>query len=262
MAKPKVFKAKWNSTATAAEMEMCGVYKILNVNTGKFYIGSTGISFSHRWSQHVRRLRNGNHFNRHLSASWEKHRESAFVFSIVEVTRPEWAVAYEQVFLDCWRPWDCKYGYNINTDAATSIGRKHTPEARKAISERAKLQFSNPEVRKTVSERQKIIRGTPEARKAQSERSKAMLGTPEARKAHGERMKIRLSTPEARQAITERSKSMWADPIRKSLRIAKSNATRLSNRISKESAGLLETPRPASVESPQAITGKGDKNGQ
>lgn len=64
---------------------MQGIYRILNTKNGKSYIGMS-FSIYQRMSNHRSRLRKGNHKNPHLQASWNKHGEANFQFTIIEKT--------------------------------------------------------------------------------------------------------------------------------------------------------------------------------
>ena len=64
-------------------MKKSGIYKITNIETGKIYIGSTKC-FEIRFREHICNLRNNRHHSRYLQNSYNKHGESAFVFSIIE----------------------------------------------------------------------------------------------------------------------------------------------------------------------------------
>lgn len=60
------------------------IYKIINLENAKFYIGST-VLLAARWRKHLRELRRGTHHCPHLQAAWSKYGENAFVFRVVEV---------------------------------------------------------------------------------------------------------------------------------------------------------------------------------
>lgn len=64
-----------------------GVYIIENLNTNKFYIGSTVVSFNKRIKDHLSDLRRGNHHSKKLQRSFKKHGESSFRFRVLEVCR-------------------------------------------------------------------------------------------------------------------------------------------------------------------------------
>lgn len=59
------------------------IYKIENLDNGKFYVGSTG-NFRERMQCHKIRLRAGIHHSKHLQAAWNLYGEEAFAFVVVE----------------------------------------------------------------------------------------------------------------------------------------------------------------------------------
>lgn len=76
-----------------------GVYKITNVVTGKYYIGSS-YHCEERWKEHLKDLRGGYHINSHLLHSFQKHGEENFKFEILhELPEPE-ARIKEQWYID------------------------------------------------------------------------------------------------------------------------------------------------------------------
>lgn len=106
----------------------CGIYKILNQNNGKFYIGSA-VNLSTRWREHVWQLNKGLHINRHLQSSWKKHGESAFDFVVIERIDDEAKlIEREQSYLDEFRPFDPAIGYNLSPTAGSTLGVPCSPE--------------------------------------------------------------------------------------------------------------------------------------
>lgn len=93
-------------------LELKGVYKIKNIKTEKFYIGSTIDSFKIRLKAHREALVRGTHKNRHLQNAWNKYGSDAFVFEIVEICEETICRQREQYYLDLG-PWNKMY--NINT---------------------------------------------------------------------------------------------------------------------------------------------------
>jgi group I intron endonuclease len=77
-----------------------GVYRIRNITSGKFYIGSSNGIYK-RWEVHKRQLRAGNHHNPVLQASWNKHGEDFFKFEILTTcASQEEMLACEQKLID------------------------------------------------------------------------------------------------------------------------------------------------------------------
>jgi group I intron endonuclease len=103
-----------------------GVYKIENINNGKFYIGSAAKSFRSRESHHFGELKRGVHPNRILQRSFIKHGESAFVFSILAYCPPEHCLKIEQWYIDKTFPQ-----YNICKIAGSTRGVTRSLESRK-----------------------------------------------------------------------------------------------------------------------------------
>ncbi len=156
-----------------------GIYFIVNILSGKFYIGSTA-DFKQRESAHFYELKNKTHGNRHLQSSFNKN-PNGFVFIKMEHINQEDLLVVEQKYLDLY--WDSgEICYNISKYATAFMkGRKHTeetilkikeswtPEKRKDFGER----FWTEEKRQKLIERNKSENSpskTPEARKKQSEK--------------------------------------------------------------------------------------------
>jgi group I intron endonuclease len=106
-----------------------GVYRIVNVATGKSYVGSSK-NMEYRWRKHRTDLTCGSHVNPALQASWRKHGAAAFQFYVLEyVANVADLLPREQWWLDHLRTYDRKIGYNISVKAgAPMTGRKASPE--------------------------------------------------------------------------------------------------------------------------------------
>ena len=106
-------------------MKNFGIYRIFNKITGDFYVGSTTVSFSARWSAHR------SSFKRNkgcpiLQNAWKKYGEVNFEFEILEIlTHKELVIPREQFYLDFLKP-----KYNCCPIAGNQTGRKYTPEQR------------------------------------------------------------------------------------------------------------------------------------
>jgi predicted GIY-YIG superfamily endonuclease len=94
-----------------------GIYKIENLVNGKVYIGSSQ-DINKRWKQHLYSLRKGQHHSYHLQKAWEKYGEENFKFEIVEVVTDEsLLITLEQKWINSYKSYDSKYGYNISEEA-------------------------------------------------------------------------------------------------------------------------------------------------
>ncbi len=107
-----------------------GVYRIHNIKTDKFYLGSAaGIKgVAGRFSVHRSKLRANTHNNPKLQAAWNKYGEDAFVFEVIEQCSIKQCLVREQWYLDNWlfasedsNRFD-QLGYNINRQATSRQG--------------------------------------------------------------------------------------------------------------------------------------------
>lgn len=129
------------------------LYKILNKNTGKAYIGQTINKPEIRFNYHTSRLKKGTHDNEYLQRSFNKHGIDSFMFyTILKTDDLESLNLYEEQFIKILRATDRNFGYNIRPGGANSklseehkrkiglagIGRIKSEIERKAISERNK----------------------------------------------------------------------------------------------------------------------------
>lgn len=80
-----------------------GIYKIVNLKNGKFYIGSA-INLHNRKLAHFGRLRNNGHKNPHLQSSWNKYGKDSFEFSIIEECDIDSLLDKEQYYIDVLKP--------------------------------------------------------------------------------------------------------------------------------------------------------------
>lgn len=83
--------------------QSCGIYKIENMNNGKFYIGSSK-RVEARWSNHKKDLKQQRHHSVYLQASYNKHGVDNFTFEIIELCEEDKLLEREQFYLDTLKP--------------------------------------------------------------------------------------------------------------------------------------------------------------
>ena len=132
---------------------MTGIYCIRNLINGHLYIGSAAMGFKERWHCHRHDLRTGRHHNAHLQAAWYFYGESSFRFSALEECPPEKCVEREQYFIDIFDP-----EYNICRVAGSSLGMKHSIEAKAKIGAASRLRTMSLAARAKISA---ALRGRP-----------------------------------------------------------------------------------------------------
>lgn len=106
-------------------LNISGIYKIENITTGKFYIGSA-VNFRRRFYVHRSRLNRNVHDNPKLQAAWNFYGEKDFSFIVLEKCDINELIIKEQGWFDWLNPFD--NGYNILKIAGNSLGYKHTEE--------------------------------------------------------------------------------------------------------------------------------------
>lgn len=116
-----------------------GVYKIINIINGKFYIGSSE-NLERRRREHFRELKSNRHANKKLQHSYNKYGKDNFKFEIIEYVKDvDSLFNIEQKWLDELRPYDKCVGYNIATNTTSGMkGRKHSEETKRKFSEMRK----------------------------------------------------------------------------------------------------------------------------
>lgn len=110
-----------------------GIYQIVCVTTGRFYIGSA-MNLRVRRKSHFGLLQRNEHKNPKLQAAFSKYGPESFRFEILElVLVPEMLTAREQHYLDTRKPFG-KHGFNLAPRADSHLGMKRTPESRERMS--------------------------------------------------------------------------------------------------------------------------------
>jgi len=131
--------------------KISGIYMILNIINGKFYIGSS-VNVDNRILKHKHSLNNGKHHSKYLQAAWNKYGENNFIFQLVEQCKIEDCLKREQIWLDFHQVYKSEIGYNIVNIAGRTTGYKHSLETIKKFSKTIKERNLNM----TKAERQNI----------------------------------------------------------------------------------------------------------
>lgn len=103
-------------------MKKSGIYKIINITTNDFYIGSS-VNLDRRRYEHYSQLKKGKHGNLHLQNSFNKYGENTFQFVILEYCDKENCILIEQKYINNLKPT-----FNINPNSGSSLGVKHREE--------------------------------------------------------------------------------------------------------------------------------------
>ena len=142
---------------------MIGIYQIINIINGKYYVGSS-IDIAKRISIHLHHLRTNKHHSILLQRAWNKYGEENFKFNIIEeVANQSELVKIEQKWIDASNCCNSKFGYNLHPIAGSSRGIKRTEKQIRAMSERLTGRIISEEWRQRISEG---LRGNKSNRKS------------------------------------------------------------------------------------------------
>lgn len=134
-----------------------GIYKIINIITNDFYIGSASLSIKTRWKCHICELKKNKHRNIHLQRAWNKYGEESFIFEIIEYCEPEKCIKREQHYMDTLNPQ-----YNICKEASS---RKGTKQPREAVEKLRLLNKGRPAWNKGIPFSKEVRKKMSRARK-------------------------------------------------------------------------------------------------
>lgn len=191
-----------------------GVYRIVNLENGKSYVGST-TDFDKRWSTHRRALARGKHGNRYLQAAVDLHGAAAFHFYVLEFV-PCFTdlVSREQHYIDLYAP-----EYNLRILAGSQLGMKHTPETLEKIRQASLQQRHSPETLAKMSAAQKKRANRPWNKALMRDQMSlfrkmgvvvAPPDSPEKRAKTAERNRQRVWTQEQRDVVSRRRRGVKA----------------------------------------------------
>lgn len=224
-------------------MHAPGIYKILNTLTGKFYIGSS-ISVRNRFYKHLSQLRLGRHRNAHLQAAFDRDGEAAFQFAVLELCERDQLLAREQHHLDTLKP-----EYNICAIAGNTMGYRHGPDAREKMKKTHKRTKSflgrrhTDEARRKISEKRAGRKLSPEhvariveANLGNSHTAGHQLTTEHRAKVSASLLDQWDTGGRSKEAAAERARSRWADPVWKAQQAERIRA----GKAAKRAAGGME----------------------
>lgn len=113
-----------------------GIYALVNIKNGKFYIGSA-VHFKKRMWLHKWELKNNVHKNIYLQNSYNKHGKDYFVYKIIEyVSDLNELLNIEQYYIDLYKPTGKTY--NICPIAGNCLGRIASEEEKEYKSKNSK----------------------------------------------------------------------------------------------------------------------------
>lgn len=149
------------------------IYLIFCLGNQKSYVGQSR-SVKKRIAVHKANLRNGRHTNPYLQSAFTKYGKNLFTFTILEYPEdasPENLTIREQYWIDFFDSMNRDKGFNMKEAGSagilceesrrkistSNIGKKHTDEARKKISEAGKGRPGTTTGKKITEEHKRSI---------------------------------------------------------------------------------------------------------
>jgi group I intron endonuclease len=186
--------------------KISGIYKIKCLINKKVYVGSS-FNITKRIKNHFSRLKNKNHINPHLQASYNKYGKDNFTWEILEQCPVDALLEREQFWMDETRCYDRAVGFNNCVKADRPLGYKHTDENKKRMSELKKGRKLKPEHIAKISKALTGRKHSEETKRKISDsklgEKNPMFGTKEDEDHKKERMKGCLSVPRWNKGLTK-----------------------------------------------------------
>lgn len=112
-----------------------GVYQILNLKNGNFYIGSS-VNVYNRFHTHKTKLNQNIHINKYLQNAYNKYGKNEFLFRVLEYCNKDEVIKKEQHYLNLLRP-----KYNHRTIAQVNLGLSPSENTKSKISATLKQKY-------------------------------------------------------------------------------------------------------------------------
>ena len=148
------------------EDETLYLYLLTNTVNGKQYVGMTSRKVSKRFMEHLQKAKNGTTL---LARALHKYGGEAFTLEVIGEAS-DWA-ALCQAEQDAIIAYNTlhPHGYNITEGGGGALGRKHTEETKRRISEKKTGTVHDQAFRDKVSARMKGVPKSPEQRRKMGE---------------------------------------------------------------------------------------------
>lgn len=183
-----------------------GIYKIVNIVTGKVYTGSA-LDIEDRWYKHENMLKHNKHHSIKLQRSYNKYGLENFIFEIIEECEKLLLIEREQYWIDSLNSYN--NGYNTCPKAGNSMGRVVSEETRKKLSKASKGRPVSEETKRKIREKRKLQIFSKETKEKISVKAKVKKLSEETKKKIGLKSKGKKHTEKAKKKMSEASRLYW-----------------------------------------------------
>lgn len=218
-----------------------GIYKITNTLTNAVYIGQA-VVIKHRWYNHDRSLKKGDHRNCYLQRAYNKYGKEAFVKTVEvnlqhlmnKISDKELKTILDVEEVRVLHEHEGHKCYNLMRAGYSGvIASEHT---RKLLGSKTKKRWESPEYRSRLTKAHQLIhqdpefsarraasisaaKSTPEATKKVSDRFTALWGDKTYKKETSEAIRAGWSNPQVLKDQSNRVSNSWKDPEVKARRV-------------------------------------------
>lgn len=168
-------------------MKISGIYKIQSrIKPERIYIGSS-INIYKRWGDHNTDLLKNRHGNSRLQNHYNKYGESDLQFSVLCGCEVSEIIKNEQFFIEGYNPY-----FNICKIAGNTLGKMHSEESKRKMSESKKGHKVSDETKAKMSVARKGSKRSEETKLKMSvkamgnKNAKGTIQSEEIRKKHAE----------------------------------------------------------------------------
>jgi group I intron endonuclease len=157
---------------------ICGIYEIYCSSNNKRYVGQAE-NIDERWINHIWKLRQNKHHNKHLQNAFNKYGENCFIFRTVELCNVELLDEREIFYIKELNAHETLGGFNVCWGGSSGMrGVEFSEEHRRRLSESHLGKKASDEARKKMSESRKGEKNSFFGKK-HSEESRKKIGDSE-----------------------------------------------------------------------------------
>jgi group I intron endonuclease len=228
-----------------------GIYIIRNTINARVYIGSA-VNLVIRERKHKAALLRKDHHNKPLQCFANKYGIGCLRFDLLETCEKTKLLEREQYWLDAFRSYEKKNGFNINPTAGSKLGAKFSDEAKAKMSiagknrVRTKEEADKSRIARTGLKRtEEHIKNYKEAANKRTAFTWGQIHSAESRRKSGLANKGKKRSEETKKRMSEAQKRQRKAnaPIKQSAEtIQKRVETRMRNKIAKQSLSLASSP--------------------